>query len=368
MAWKITKKDIPYFALGAKFLGSGGGGDPFTLSSLVQSIMSDSQEIEILPFTEIAPNDHIVCLSSIGSSVICDEKMSTGEEGLLALDCYEEARAAKATALIALNVGGANAMVPFIVAAQRNLPIVDGDGTGRTFPEIHMSSFHLMGVQAGPLAMSNQHRETRLFDEVDNHRIVREARQQVHPMGGIVYIAGFGMDGRQMSTVILPSTLQLIYELGRIFLETPSRAASLQQMHAVLTNSIFGSPRCLIQGKIRGISRRFQNGLIEGRFEILGTERWDGQVVEVGFGNEYNYARKNDRYLCLTPDLLLVLDEETFQPCMTEDLQEGRLVTMYGIPAPNVLRTSDMLEFVGPRAFGIDAEFIPVEFASEAGV
>ncbi|UFJ40765.1 DUF917 domain-containing protein [Brevibacillus humidisoli] len=361
MVWTIRKRDIPFFAMGAQFLGSGGGGDPFTMQHLAQSVMSDTQEIVIRSFQELSMEERVVAIGTMGSSAVCDEKMSTGDEGLDVLQRYEEVTGQTVDLIVTENIGGANALIPFIVAAQRNLSILDGDGMGRTFPEIHMTSFHVMGVQGAPLVMVNQHRRFHVLEDEDTLRLSEQARQQVQAMGGIVYTACYGMAGREARTATIPNTMQLIYELGRLFYNRQDLASCLEQMHVCLANSVYGTPRRLIQGKIHSIRRWFVNGSIEGRFEILGTEQWDGQIIEIHFGNEYLAAKRGDQYLCLTPDLLLVLDEENLSPCLVDKLQEGLPVSVFAIPAPNLLRTRDMLQHVGPRAMGIPADYMPTE-------
>ena len=47
------------------------------------------------------------------------------------------------SALIAAEIGGANAMAPIIVAAQARLPLIDSDGMGRASPAIQMTTFSI---------------------------------------------------------------------------------------------------------------------------------------------------------------------------------------------------------------------------------
>lgn len=361
MVWKISKSDIPHFALGAKFLGSGGGGDTYTLQHLIQSMMGPNREIAILSFSSLSPTDHVVPVSSIGSSKLCDEKLSTGEEGLLVLHRYEEVTGKKADVLMPFNMGGGNALIPFLVAAQNGLPVLDGDGIGRTFPEIHMTPLQLAGVKAGPIVLCNQHLEWKVLTGEESVELSREARRQVTEMGGIVYEVAYAMSGLEARTSVIPGTLKLIWELGRIASGERDHAARIQQLSSCLANSVFGEPIPFIQGKIHGIKRWFVNGTVEGSFEVMGTELHEGERLEIRFANEYVSAWQQGEYRCLTPDLLLLLDEESGTPCLVDDIQEGLPVTVFGIPAPNPLRTGEMLRLVGPEAFGVETPYCPVE-------
>ena len=48
-------------------------------------------------------------------------------------------------ALISAEIGGAKSMEPVITAAQGGLPVIDGDGMGRAFPEVQMTTFFIYG-------------------------------------------------------------------------------------------------------------------------------------------------------------------------------------------------------------------------------
>ncbi len=61
------------------------------------------------------------------------------------------------------------------------------------------------------------------------------------------------------------------------------------------------------------------------------------------------------------PDLITVLDIETGEPITTEGLRYGFRVVVLGMPCTPKWRTSAGLELVGPRYFGYDIDFVPVE-------
>ena len=49
-----------------------------------------------------------------------------------------------------------NSTLPFVVAAKAGIPVVDADGMGRAFPELHMETFNIYGVQGTPMALHNE--------------------------------------------------------------------------------------------------------------------------------------------------------------------------------------------------------------------
>ena len=62
-----------------------------------------------------------------------------------------------------------------------------------------------------------------------------------------------------------------------------------------------------------------------------------------------------------TPDLICVLDAETGEPVTTESMRYGFRVAVLGVPCHPRWRTPGGLGLVGPRYFGYDLDYVPVE-------
>ncbi len=62
----------------------------------------------------------------------------------------EEVVGQKVSALISAEIGGANALEPVIAAAMAGLPVIDGDGMGRAFPEVQMTTFFIYAPRPRP--------------------------------------------------------------------------------------------------------------------------------------------------------------------------------------------------------------------------
>ncbi len=59
-------------------------------------------------------------------------------------------------------------MSPMIVAAQAGLPVVDGDGMGRAFPELQMDTFMIYGIEPTPAVISDPRGHVAIFDKLDD--------------------------------------------------------------------------------------------------------------------------------------------------------------------------------------------------------
>lgn len=69
----------------------------------------------------------------------------------------------------------------------------------------------------------------------------------------------------------------------------------------------------------------------------------------------------DSKILATTPDLIAVLDIETARPITTEGLRYGARGIVIGIPCATQWRTAKGMETVGPRYFGYDIDYIPIE-------
>jgi DUF917 family protein len=63
----------------------------------------------------------------------------------------------------------------------------------------------------------------------------------------------------------------------------------------------------------------------------------------------------------MVPDIITVIDTHTGAPIHTERLRYGQRVTALAFPCQQIWRTSRGLALAGPRAFGYDFDYTPIE-------
>ena len=63
----------------------------------------------------------------------------------------------------------------------------------------------------------------------------------------------------------------------------------------------------------------------------------------------------------IVPDLVCVLESETAEPITTESIRYGQRVKVMVISTPAIMRTPEALAVFGPRAFGLERDFQPIE-------
>ncbi|HHW03332.1 MAG TPA: DUF917 family protein, partial [Thermoanaerobacterales bacterium] len=61
------------------------------------------------------------------------------------------------------------------------------------------------------------------------------------------------------------------------------------------------------------------------------------------------------------PDLICIVSDDTKQPVTNPNFEPGLRVSVIGLPAPKEWRTSEGLKVFGPKHFGYDIEYVPIE-------
>ena len=88
-----------------------------------------------------------------------------------------------------------------------------------------------------------------------------------------------------------------------------------------------------------------------GRVQLEGIGECKGRYAEVTFQNENLCASVDGRILATAPDLICLVDTETFIPVTTDGLKYGKRVLVVGLKCYPMWRTPKGLELVGPRVF-----------------
>ncbi len=101
---------------------------------------------------------------------------------------------------------------------------------------------------------------------------------------------------------------------------------------------------------------------------LEGIDGYKEDQMKVHFQNENLLAEKNDQVVAMTPDLICLVDYETLLPVTTESLKYGKRVRVIGLPSHEKWRTAKGIETAGPKYFGYDYDFVPIEQLVKKGV
>ena len=355
--WELNAEQLENIEIGAGILGTGGGGNPYYGKLWVRRLLAEGASIRIARPDEVPDEALVVSVGSMGAPVVSGERVLRGTESLVALRALEKHLGRPATHLIPGEIGGSNALRPLALGALAGLPVIDGDGMGRAFPELQMETFCIYGVPATPAALADIHHNVVLFPSLrDAATLERYARAVTVQMGGSAGYAFPAMSGAVARRTCIPLTLSLSEAIGVAV--RAARRAHTDPVTAVL--EVIGG-QVLFQGKVIDVQRRLAAGFARGLLELegLGTDR--GDRLTIAIQNEYLIARRNGEVVATVPDLVCLVDRETAEPVATEVVRYGLRVAVLGVPAPARLKTAEALAVVGPGAFGYsDVEYRPL--------
>lgn len=366
-AWTLSIDDIERIATGATLLGAGGGGDPYiSLLAARQMYEAGGRKATVISLDQLADDALVLCVAGFGAPTVMKERLFEPAHVLHALRALETHIGQKADALIAAEMGGGNALYPVLAAAECGLPIVDGDGMGRAFPELQMTSFSIGGVAAAPFAMTDEHLNTVICNAKPDKRAEAFARITCMEMGLSSSLAAYPMTGEAAKRVVIRDTMTLSLKLGQIISAARQAASPIDHLvNAIRTEAPTSEAVRLFDGKVVDVYRSTERGFAVGWFELAPVSS-NGSGARIEFQNEYLALTVDQRPRALAPDLICVVDAETAEPVPTPDVRFGQRLSVLGLACDQTFKTEHALSVVGPRAFGLHYDYKPLAELSRA--
>lgn len=350
---QIEIEHLAPMALGCSVLGAGGGGDTYTSLLASRHAIERFGPVRLVDLDELPHDALIMPCGYIGAPVVSIEKLGAGEEGRWLRDGLERVRGGRVAALMAAEIGGANGMQPINWAAHLGLPVVDADGMGRAFPEVPQVTMEIAGVSVSPAVLTDERGNHLTMTAVNGAWMERIARALSVEFGGRASSTEYTMTAAQARNgATVRGTVTLAIQIGRAL------AAADEPMEAL--RETVGA-RVVVTGKLTDVERRVSGGFVRGRAAVEGLGEDRGRTVVLEIQNENLVALDGDQVLASVPDIITVLDSETGEAIHTERLRYGQRVSVIAFPCDPIWRGRRGLELAGPRAFGYDFDYIPVE-------
>lgn len=359
--WHLTEEDIDALEIGSGILGTGGGGNPYIGKLRARQSLREGYRLSILPIEALDDEARVVPLGGIGAPLVSFERLKEGREGLRCLRALEDRLGFKADAVGCEEIGGQNSMEPLITAGYADLPVVDGDGMGRAFPEMQMTTYAIYGHRSTPSVMCDPHGNAVCFEHAISEKWHETmARACVISQGGASVLASAPMSGAFFKRHAIPHSYTQAIGLGRAVMT--ARAQHDDPIAAICERE---GGRHIFSGKISDLKRHFARGFNVGIASIEGLDNCRGSLGEITIQNEFLIFRRDGEMQVCVPDLVVVLDLDTGLPLTTEVLRYGQRIAVLALPCHELLRSAQALEVVGPAAFGYpDLAYRPM---TEAG-
>jgi uncharacterized protein len=340
-------------ARGCAVLGAGGGGDPYLGLLQAMQATEDFGPVALVDLDDLPDDALIMPCGGIGAPTVSIEKIENGDEGARLRDHLEYVTGRKVAAVMACEIGGANGLLPIAWAAGMGLPLVDADGMGRAFPEVPQVTMHLAGISPSPAVMTDERGNLIVFRAISGHWMERLERAAAVEFGGAASSTEFSLTAAQARGATVRNSVSLAIRIG----ETAAGAAG-HPVAALIAE--IGAFR-LVTGKVSDVERRTTRGFVRGSVVVEGLGGDAGRLIRLELQNENLVALERGQILASVPDLISVLDSETADAIVTERIRYGQRVTVIAFGCDPVWRTERGIAVAGPRAFGYDFDYVPVE-------
>jgi DUF917 family protein len=335
--------------VGATVLGTGGGGDPKIGYLMAKQAILENGPVPLVDIEELPEGTIVGSVSMMGAPSVSLEKIPNGKEFEAVVAALTKYLDRKLEAIFPIEAGGLNSMIPIVAAARMGLPLVDLDCMGRAFPELQMVTPTIYDITY-PTVLGNQDLDTMVMDVAEPKLLEKYCRSLTMDFGGQAIMSEAFMDKKYAEIFGIRGIVTKSYQIGKIVKESDNPIETLAAEAAAIP---------LFDGKIMDVLRTYDGGFNKGRVLI---ESFNGEdKYEIYLQNENLVAFKNGEAVAMVPDLICILDYQTKKPITTETLKFGQRISVIAFKADEKWRTEKGLSLVGPRVFGYDFDYIPVE-------
>ena len=349
----LTADDIEALCLGATLLGTGGGGDPYIAKLVAHQALETYGPVRVVAAADLPADALVLTTAVIGAPTVILEKIPAGTEYVSGVRALASYLGKEPAAIMPIEVGGCNTLLPIATAAEMGLPIVNADSMRRAFPQIEMTVFTLAGLPAGPLSVADEKGNQAVFETTTNHVAETLARTAVIQLGTRQLHQLLSPHSRAGSTARDTGVADVLHRSGPTAPRRERRRRG-RAWERFLSES--GSKK-FFTGKVMDLDRRTTDGFARSTVILEDLDGVDA-TMRIEVQNENLIAFLDGEPAITTPNLICLLDCETFEPITTEALAYGNRVIVIGMPCAPEWHQEGMLDLVGPRAFGYDVDFV----------
>jgi DUF917 family protein len=348
----VTEEDVAALARGCAVLGTGGGGAVDTAVPSVLEALRRHGPVPLVRLADLPDDGLVVALGGVGAPTVSHEMLGAAEQARRLRDEVERVAGRRVDAVMAAEIGGSNGVEPVAWAAQIGVPLLDADGMGRAFPEVHMMSMHVAGVTTDLLVIVDVVGNVSTLRPVSGEWAEKLVRAICVAGGASVLVASYLLTVERARGAVIEGSVSRALDIGRSVHGAGDRLTALRAGLGAVE---------LIEGKVTDVERRTGGGFVRGSVVVTGTGQWSGRLLRVEIQNENLVALEDGEVRASVPDLISVVDAQTATAISTESLRYGQRVSVLAWPCDPLWRTPRGLEVAGPRAFGYHLDYQPVE-------
>lgn len=365
-----TRTDVEDLSTGCTFFGTGGGGSKEIGLRMLYPHVDEGRVITIIDVSDVKDNDWIACPYYSGTIAPPTPEIESArsrfpwdyyeKELVTGLQMLEDHLNIKFSAVAPFELGGVNTPAPIDAALKHGIPCVDGDYSGRAVPEICQNTVCVKNFSMAPLALVDWFGNKTLVKEIINYEMGERISKAVSEVAwGRVGNVAFPVKGQEFHKVIIPGTLSLSYNVGRTIREC--RESGDDPAEKIVEK--YGG-WVLFKGKVVEKTWENREGYMWGETSIKGSGIKPGSTLKVWFKNENHMTWLDNKPWIMSPDIIEIINQKTGEPITNTDIKSGDSVSVIGMKAAHdIFREPAGLDVLGPKHFGFDVQYTPIEKA-----
>lgn len=367
---------IEDFITGLAFYGTGGGGGRLEdgVAMLMPAVRSGTGIALVSP--DELPDDTWTCsVSSFGGRDpdapppadelatfgLTQEKYSLTDRMTAAVRELEAYKGVKIGAVVSVELGSAATAGTILAGLALGLPTLDSDYVGRAKPEVGQSKIAIHGMRRTPMFFVDRWGNSTLVKStVTDLMADRIGRQlSVAAYGRGVGAGGHPYQLKDSKKGMVRGSLLAAIPAGEALRLGAGERDKLARLMDVTRGGV------IFRGTALGTDWESDEPYTFRKFtyRLAGSGAFQGETARIWVKNEHHIVWRGERVVATSPDVIAVLDAATNRPLSTRgEVTPGREVVVFGAPPMDpVWHTPAGIALLGPRHFGFDLDYVPLE-------
>ena len=370
----LSREDLENYVIGSMILGCGGGGGAGGGLRTIEYAFKKGLKFQLADISELPKNKRLCTISGVGGGVLKEdrERVAPYAQKVPRTEDSDYQRLIKVDkemsnyigeeiySYLPSETGPGNGVMPLNMNAMLGKPCVDGDTCGRAKPETGICLTHVVGIPVAPVVIVTPFNETVILKSVvDDYRAEDITRHVAVASGGSATAARCPARVEEYEKGIVPGQVTRCIKIGAAI-----RKAREKGGDPVETFQKVAEAHKIFEGTVRSFTMEGRGGFNWGNWQIEGSGEFKGKKLRVWYKNENLVSWLDDKPYATCPDLICIVDSKTcegFSNFGQSGTHNGKNVTVFGISANERWRTPKGIEVFGPKHFGFDIEYTPLE-------
>ena len=362
----LTKQDVHDILLGAALLGTGGGGSLEEGLNVVDKAFAEGYEFRLADLDDLNADDLVGTPYSCGTVSPLSEAQqiefdklpkSKDTAEVTAIKNIEKYFGKKLKGVVATELGGFNTALALDAGARLNIPTIDADPAGRSVPYLQQTTYYINDIPIHPMGLANNFGDSMIV----SHAISDE---RAEALTRAVAVASFNEVGvvdhirpwKDIREALIPHTISLCLKYGQIARQSQKENKNLATTLVKEFNGFF-----LFKGIVSSATWETKDGFTYGDLYVKGEDEYCGDTFKIWIQNENIISWKNGKIYVTVPDSINIIDNVKNMPLLNPDAKVGDDISIFALKSFDQWRTEKGIAVFGPKFFGYDIEYRPIE-------